>query len=160
MTPRSVYNLRGGHSGGEYATLMVAVAPLATSFGLIVRSNLVRLSDKATDVLHSLEPMVMSVEEVAKWPGTELIGGRRSVRYSYRLEPASIDILIASASSLFDWVNPGLPEDLHLIRSDGSTVLGTVAQEGDAWLELNDQEVVQLLAASATWLQTALDNVD
>ena len=37
------------------------------------------------------------------------------------------------------------PEDLHFLRAGGSTVLGTVAQEDDAWLEPTDQESRELL---------------
>jgi hypothetical protein len=48
---------------------------------------------------------------------------------------------LESGSGLFQWVNLGSPEDLHLIRSDGTTVLGTIAQEEDAWMELDDGEV-------------------
>jgi hypothetical protein len=50
---------------------------------------------------------------------------------------------LESGSGLFQWVNLGWPEDLHLIRSDGTTALGTIAQEEDAWMELDDGEVDQ-----------------
>ncbi len=61
-------------------------------------------------------------------------------RYLFRLDDASLDVLMSSAESLFDWVWPRLPEDLHFLRADGSTVLGTVAQADDAWLELTAVE--------------------
>jgi hypothetical protein len=47
---------------------------------------------------------------------------------------------------------PGSAGSLHLLRSDGSTVLGTVAQERQAWLELTDRE-------RERWLQVAPDEI-
>ncbi|WP_344234779.1 hypothetical protein [Kribbella hippodromi] len=61
-------------------------------------------------------------------------------RFLFRLDAESLEVLVSSASSLYDWVNPMLPEDLHFLRSDGSVVLGTVAQEDDAWLQLTPAE--------------------
>jgi hypothetical protein len=160
MIQRPSYNIRSGQSATDYAVLLESVAPLATSFGLIVRSNSIQLSRRAISVMRSLENTVISMDEVTQWPGTELIGGRRSSRYVYRLEPTSLDVLIQSASSLFDWVNPELPEDLHLIRSDGTPVLGTVAQDDDAWVELDDQEVAQFIESGAPWLGEATNRDD
>lgn len=155
---RKVYDIQGRVSAADYAALLRGLAPFATSFGLIVRSHAVKLADTALSVMQSLEPLLMSVQEVTKWPGTELIGGRRSSLYLYRLVPDSLDILIESASGLFQWVNPGLPEDLHLLRKDGATVLGTIAQEGDAWMELDDQEAEQWLAEAPATLREAIND--
>ena len=81
------------------------------------------------------------MEDTASWPGTDLIGGRLSRRFLYRLTPEALDVLAEATSSLYEWVNPALPEDLHLLRGDESTVLGSVAQEEEAWIELDDDEL-------------------
>ena len=72
--------------------------------------------------------------------------GRTSLRYLYRLTPDSLDLVLAASDSIFDWVNPDLPEDLHLLRGDGSTVLGSVAQEDAVWVEGSEYELDRMLA--------------
>ncbi|WP_157181531.1 hypothetical protein [Actinopolymorpha alba] len=62
--------------------------------------------------------------------------------------PESLEELLTATDDLFKWVNPDLPEDLHFLRVDGSTVLGSVAQEEEAWLELDEVEL-QLLHDAA-----------
>jgi hypothetical protein len=69
-----------------------------------------------------------------------MFGSATEDRYLFRLDAVSLDVLASSAESLFDWVWPRLPEDLHFVRTDGTTVLGTIAQEDDAWLVLTAAE--------------------
>jgi hypothetical protein len=142
MTKRHTYDIVTRPVGDAYESLLRVASRFATFLGVIVRSERVRLTDRARAVLVSLEPHLVRVEDTASWPGTDLIGGRVSKRYIYRLTPESLDVLVAAASDLYQWVNPSLPEDLHLLREDGSTVLGSVAQEEDAWLELDDTELI------------------
>jgi hypothetical protein len=78
-----------------------------------------------------LTPYLVGSDETQEWPGTRLVGGGTSVRYTYRLCP-ELEVLTSAASDLFEWVNPALPEDLHFLREDGSTALGNIAQEDDA----------------------------
>jgi hypothetical protein len=149
MTDRRVITLTSVPTGATYRDLVSSVAAFAASIGLIIRSPRVQLSSHADAVLAALSPFLISDEEVNRWPGTELVGRRRSRRLTFSLEPASLDVLLGEAASLVDWVNPDLPEDLHLLRADGSTVLGTVTQEEDAWLELDDAELGQLMSSAS-----------
>jgi len=76
-----------------------------------------------------------------QWPGTTKVALSDATRYVFRLTPATSRVLASSASSLFEWHNPRLPEDLHFLRADRSVVLGSVAHENYAWLELADEEL-------------------
>ncbi len=49
-------------------------------------------------------------------------------------------MLLSAATSFFEWHNLRLPEDLHFLRSDFSLVLGCVALEEYAWMELSTVE--------------------
>jgi hypothetical protein len=57
---------------------------------------------------------------------------------------------------LLDWAFPDLPESLHLLRADGSTVLATVPWHNDAWLKLTESEYGTLRAQlpETTWRVT------
>lgn len=156
MTDSKVYNLPANVARDDYAGLLTSLAPFAAAFGLIVHSRSVRLTEHAVSVLRSLEPLLLSERQTSTWPGTELVGDRTSTLYTYRLDPASTKVLINSAGSLFDWVNPALPEDLHLVRADGTTVLGTVAQEEDAWLELRPEELEQWRRSTSVTLRDSI----
>lgn len=123
--------------GDEYARLLEAVADLSAFFGVVVRSEQVRLSEEAKGLLRQLEPQRVSVEWTARWPGTEMIGGRLSERSVFNVCEETVQLLKDAADGLFQWVNPRLPEDLHFLRFDGSTVMGSIAQHDDVWLELD-----------------------
>jgi hypothetical protein len=135
------FDVTGRIEGAKYEALLRSASPLAASVGLIVRSDMVVLTRRAQGVLEALAPYLMRSNPVSAWPGTRLFGDRRSRRYLYRLQPETLDVLVSSASDLYEWINPELPEDLHFLRADGSTVLGTVAQEHDAWVEIHAREL-------------------
>jgi hypothetical protein len=139
MTRRSL-SLAVNPSGDLFSLLIRAVAPYATVVGMVVRSDKVRLSAKARLILDSLEPFLVDASQTDTWPGTKLLAGRTSKVYHYRLAPHVLEILLSQSSSLYEWVNPAMPEDLHFLRDDGSPVLGNVAQEEDSWLELDEDE--------------------
>jgi hypothetical protein len=132
--------------------VLLLVSPFARYVGLVVRSEKVRLTPDAHDVLGRLEPFLVTRESVSNWPGTQLVGTRVSRRDLFALTPNSIDVLLNAASEFSAWVNPYLPEDLHLVREDGSTVLGSVAQHDDTWLELEDQEYSDFKGAASDGL--------
>jgi len=50
----------------------------------------------------------------------------------------------SAAHNLFQWQQPALPEDLCLLRADGSPWLTTISHERDAYLSLTDPELDQL----------------
>lgn len=143
MSHRRTYDIPAEICTRSYRDLLQTTAALAAVAGLIVRSDAISLSRHAQSVVEQLEPYLVGMEKTDKWPGTQLVGGSVSTRSLYRVTSESLDILAQSSPSLFHWVNPDLPEDLHLLRSDLSPVLGSVAQEGDAWLELSGEEAKQ-----------------
>lgn len=139
-----------------YRSLLQSAASFATVIGLIVRSDKVVLTPRAVGLLRALEPYLIRSERVAEWPGTRLMGGRTSLRHRYRLTPESLAAVLAAADDMFAWVNPELPEDLHLLRTDGTTVLGSIAQEDAVWLELAEDELTELLTNAPAILNLGL----
>ncbi|MET9315199.1 hypothetical protein ABZX12_25570 [Kribbella sp. NPDC003505] len=97
------------------------------------------MDESGRQVLRRLGDHLLEADEVQAWPGSLIMGTSTQDRYLFRLDDESLGVLTTAASSLFGWVWPRLPEDLHL-RADGSTVFGTAAREDDAWLELTAGE--------------------
>lgn len=50
-------------------------------------------------------------------------------------------MLLATAKGLYDFQAPKLPEDLVVYREDGSVLLGSVAHERMAWMNLAANEI-------------------
>jgi len=42
---------------------------------------------------------------------------------------------------LYAWVNPSLPDDPHLLRSDGSTWFASTTTEEVSWFDLSSSEL-------------------
>jgi hypothetical protein len=139
MTIRTSYTIVPQPTGPSLSALLESLVGVATTFGLIITSADVRLSARALDLLRSLRPYLLEEAEVGEWPGSRLLENWTSHRLVYRLTADSVRLLSA-VDALDEWVNPDLPEDLHLMRDDRSTVLGTIAQHEYFWLELDPDE--------------------
>jgi hypothetical protein len=74
------------------------------------------------------------------------IGHTASVS-SYRLDPGLVEALAGAVAGLYQWRQPELPEDLCLLRPDGSPWLVTIAHERDGYFTLDDAERAALVAA-------------
>lgn len=135
----AVYDIVSPVVGEDYRELLRAVAPAAKVFGLMDHAG-TGLHETGPEVMRRLGEHLFDADEVRAWPGSLMYGEGTLDRYLFRLDDVSLEVLTSSADNLFDWVWPRLPEDLHFLRADGSTVLGMVAQEDDAWLELSGLE--------------------
>jgi hypothetical protein len=140
------YNIMSPVAGDDYAAMLRLLARYSVAFALIIGMPLDRLEGRATDVLARLGPHLLDAQESQAWPGAQIVGTLTVDRYLFRLDSRSLDVLVSAASDLYEWVHPGLPEDLYFLREDNSTVMGTVAQEDDAWLELTDAEHEEIAA--------------
>lgn len=154
--PLRTYDLSVSPEGPVYGALLRAAAAVpADVLGVVWHSEGLAKTDRARAVLAALEPHLLAAEEVSAWPGARTYGWT-ATRYTYALSPESLDVLLRSAASIFDWVSPDLPEDAHFLRADGSTVLGSTAQEDDVWVELTDDEVAVWRAQAPPEVRDAL----
>jgi hypothetical protein len=94
-------------------------------------------------VLAALGPYLMSAIDDATWPGTRLEGATGRV-HRYRLHPEVLDVVTGATDRLYGWCPPELPQDLALLRGNGSPFLTTVSQEGWATLTVTDEEAAAL----------------
>ena len=88
----------------------------------------------------------MSEADVSEWPGTLLQDGTEHL-YCFSLTDQAIEVVCRHADGLYDWINPQLPEDMHLLRNDGSVLLGSTAIEEYSWMQLSEAEFYALTQA-------------
>jgi hypothetical protein len=142
---RRSYTLAVEPRGVAYRELCTFAEQSGLDVLLVVRDRLV-LSPRGHDVLASLERCATSDRRQSEWPGTRLFGHTARV-VVVRPDAEPWVVVRGSAEGLFDWQAPDLPEDLCMLRRDGTTFLGNIAHERDAFVELDDDERDALPAA-------------
>lgn len=151
MTAQHTFTFVTNPAGPVYDELLAAGLHGASELCLMMQPRK-NTSSQCRAVLARLESFLARAEDISAWPGSQLHSGYFSTRYVYAVNDQVIDIVRAAADSLFDWINPDLPEDPHFLRADGATWLGSTTHEEYAWLELSDLEWVDL---SARWSELA-----
>lgn len=92
------------------------------------------------NVINELVPYKITETISQQWPGT-IIFDSEAVILKYRFSNVTRSILRKYSSSIFDWVQPLLPEDICFYRSDNSVILDNIAHEKSAMLYLTEDEV-------------------
>jgi hypothetical protein len=122
-----------------YSKVVERVLRHARFCSLVVRSTS-HLSENGRLFLKTAEPSLAEKLEVNEWPGTKLVEGTASL-YRFSVTPSFAALFSASSENLGAWVQPELPEDPAFYRGDGTLIMGSVSHEGDAFLELRDEEL-------------------
>ncbi len=126
----------------NYGCILDYASTVCGSLSLVVRTSLM-LSASGYLVLEKLNPFLVEISEVNKWPGTILLGGTASL-YKFAYNRESGTLLKEVASNVFDWIQPDFPEDLCLYRPDGSVWLTTISHERDAYLSVTSIETEEI----------------
>jgi hypothetical protein len=140
-----LYRLLREPQGDAYRTLLAYSLGRCDLLQLVVRPT-IDLDGRAQDVLSRLSPFSISSTEQSEWPGTQLWKATATV-HRFRWCSDAMDILIDAEDGLFSWVQPGLPEDLCLLRPDGSIWLATTAHEHDGWFCMSSSEMMDMKEA-------------
>lgn len=131
--------------------LLQSVGQFAVHAGLIVSRD--ELHPTARACLARLEPFEVSVDAVTAWPGSKFAYDEDfALRYlySWTLEVAAI----LGSEPPSRWCNPKLPEDPHLLRADGTVLIGNIAGHRETWAELWPSELDILRAGEPpAWLR-------
>lgn len=152
---KTQYTVRRAVEGSQLRELLQDIAPqFCRRYLLVVRSGL-GTSQTLHAFLSRMAPSIVSRKQASEWPGTQLLDGELANVYEGELSHYATETIAASVGSLLDFQQPSLPEDLSLLREDGSPWLITCAHEGDIYLELSDQEH-QELQRLAPWFARLL----
>jgi len=95
-------------------------------------------SQRAEELLASLEPFLIERRETNEYPAGSVPWCTITVS-TYRLNRASLELLLAATDRLFDWLEPELPNDLCLLRGDEAWLI-TMASDRVALLALDGPE--------------------
>jgi hypothetical protein len=104
------------------------------------------LGPEGQEVIDRLRPFLLFERRSSEWPGTQLFGHTATV-LTFSLESGCVEILKEAANRFCEWRQPALPEDLCLLRQDGSPWLITIAHEGDTYFKLSGKEKMELMKA-------------
>jgi len=129
-----------------FTELVRFLSQTSALMGVVLRVPEVRLERSARRVIEELAPALHGVTAVTEWPGTRTISQRTATRHLYRSGEVVARVILENSAGFGDWVNPTLPEDIHFLRSDGSVLMGSVAQHEAAWMELSNDEEAALVA--------------
>ncbi len=135
--------------GEAYHQLLDALRPYSSTVMMVVRDDL-WLSGSGRALLVRLQPSLVEEKRSSSWPGTALLLDEEATVLQFAMNIAVLDELKSASAGLYDWQQPSLPEDLALIRQDGTAILSSISYERDAYLEIADEEY-EALAGSIPW---------
>jgi hypothetical protein len=131
--------------GDVLVRLLRAVGRHAAAVLLVVRDDL-GLTDAGGAVITRLRNHLVSEKRSASWPGTSLQKDQAAV-LEFSVNAMVLEELISASYGLYGWQQPSLPEDLALLRENGTVLLGSICHERDAYLSLTDEEYRSIAAA-------------
>ena len=148
---RTTYAVNQRLDRARFRELLHEVAPrFCRQYLFVVRPNL-GCSESLHALLSKLQPSLRSMRRSSEWPGTQLLDGELAEVFEGELTRETADTLVQAAGGLLSFRQPDLPEDLALLRADGSPWLISCTHEGDIYLDLTEAECREILQ-SAPWL--------
>jgi len=135
------YSIAEEPAGAVYKDLLDAGARFCRRALVVVRPSIV-LADAGGKVLELLRAWNGTEQMASEWPGTRLLKGTAAL-LTFDLNRESL-LLLRSVPGLYSWQQPDLPEDLCLLRADGTPWLVSISHENDAYLNLEEAEAALL----------------
>ncbi len=132
---RYTYDTFSDIEGELYHSLLVLAMQFVRLGGFVVRSQ----GETINQVLEEFLPYFVEDSLQTDWPGTQLTTSQERVT-TFELNPVTLELLQQKSNSIFSWILPDLPEDLFLLREDGTPWMGSVAHEGYIFFELTEDE--------------------
>ena len=131
-----IYSILSNPDGDTYINLIRHCVTECDSFIFVTRDpGLLKYRSKTIDMFADY---LLKQEITSNWPGTVLIGGKATV-HTHTLNEKTAELLITVASSLYDWQEPNLPEDLCFLKKS-SPWLVTTSHEKDGYFDLTENE--------------------
>ena len=141
-TKRLLVDILEEPRGDVYRGLLKATSQGASRFLFVLRSG-EALGETVAALLSTLEPHLVSRENVREWPGTRLLD-ETAEACAYHVNAVTLATIENAAPALYHWLHPDLPEDLCVIRPDGSPLLISISHEHDAYLNITERELDEI----------------
>lgn len=113
---------------------------ISDEFILVVRED-IGVSDNLKQVLEQLKPSLKVVKEQFEWPGTTYSGEKPVLVYYYHINNHTKEILKKASNSLYDWIQPKLPEDLSFLKNNKAWLTNT-PHENESYIIIDDDETI------------------
>ncbi len=127
-------------SGSAYSQLIELMFSLSDCFILAERLD-VNKDNKLIDTLQALKKFELSTKYQRSWAGTKTLGFPAKIHY-YKVCDETKEVLINTANSLYEWVQPLLPEDLSFI-SENRYIMITTSHEKSGGIVVPNSEVLE-----------------
>jgi len=127
----TLYRLRNEPSGAAYGRLIESLLEIEPRFGLVWQEQF-KFRETAREIREQLQTLLVGSRRTNRWPGTQLMRHHAIVE-TYHCDALALPIL-RRPGSLFSWVQPKYPEDLHFLSRTGEASVITVAHEHEAWI--------------------------
>lgn len=130
-------------TGDQYRSFIHSMAQMFPICSLACQ-NLLMLRSRCLSALDRLRPFLISEEDVDEYPGSFGYPPGAVKCLKYQTTPECVRVLCDTCSSLFEWENTDLPEDLAFYREDGTNSFGSVSHEGYCFFVFSPSELEKL----------------
>lgn len=113
--------------GKRYKRLIDWLQKHCDYFAFVVNGQLMNLEERYA-FIETIDEHLMERKVQTEWETTILSGGDIVHVYYFQLNNVTKDFLKESATSLFEWLHPDLPEDL-MFYQNGKCVLAVCSHE-------------------------------
>jgi hypothetical protein len=125
----------------DFASLLRSLVGVSHYCGMVQMWPVSAYGEKVGRLLNDLSKQLVRTENTFDWPGTKSLQTDAPVRYLFSVSDLTVDKIIACGTEFDSWIAPKLLDDIHFLRSDGSTVLGSTSSEQWVWLDVTAQEL-------------------
>lgn len=131
--------------GEVYEKLIDLAFEVCDEFHLVVRRDL-GSTRQLEPILKELECSIKEMAVTNEWTGTKLGGGQKAKVYYYRTDETAGKILKERADSLYEWMQPNLPEDLSFLKK-GKPWLVNIAHEEESYIMTESEYLIKRISA-------------
>lgn len=142
---RRVFDFIEEPSGVILRRLIQELRRYSSTATLVLRDDL-ELSESGRAIVARLERRLLARKRGAPWPWAELLDPH-AILLHFKLDDVIVEEILRASDGLYGWQQPSLPENLALLRDDGTTILGSVTHEHDSWLQVAYQEFESIVRA-------------
>ncbi len=114
--------VKGNPTGVAFEHLIDALIDMSDSVQWMIRPDVPR-DDAVMDILHTFHPHLLGAQELYEWNDVVVTSGKAAIAYIYEATPELGTELKTLATSLYDFRQPALPEDLVFYREEGKNEL-------------------------------------
>lgn len=144
-----IYSIRHVVDETLYRKILDCCVQFCTKLVLVGRDHHSADSEMLSTTLAKLKPFLEKEENATEWPGTELFDETGIVR-TYIFDKEMVNRLGTINSRLYDWIAPDYPEDLSLLRKDGTPFFVSISHEKDCYFKISLEALDSIVKMDTT----------